>query len=132
MGLSAQNVQAFRALASRLAGFTELLPGWDSYGARSVHPTAIQQTFDILAHLLESGLLLPSGVVPTSSGGTQLEWSVAGLELEIEIHGDSHFELLLETLDNTVERSLVGLPELLSCISPYLSVSGGIGGESSG
>ena len=53
---------------------------WDSYGAPPIDSRIIDAAVRI-AELLRN----PPAIVPTSSGGVQLEWHALGIDFEIEI-----------------------------------------------
>ncbi len=69
----------------QMAGLLSLPRGWDSYGAPSVDVTAVAAALKLLAQTMRPQTPPPS-VVPTSSGGVQLEWHTRGIDLEIEIN----------------------------------------------
>ncbi len=58
--------------------------GWDSYGARSVDPACVKTAIEIALDIMHDRTPRPT-IVPTSSGGVQLEWHTRGIDLEIEI-----------------------------------------------
>jgi hypothetical protein len=62
-----------------------LLPeGWDSYEAQPVAIKSIENLIYLLSQGIQLDVPAPS-VVPTVSGGIQLEWHRQGIDLEIEI-----------------------------------------------
>lgn len=67
-------------IRSRLTELLELPQGWDSYGASTIDPKAVDaasRLLDVLDH--------DPAVIPCNHGGVQLEWHRDGLELEVEI-----------------------------------------------
>jgi hypothetical protein len=68
--------------AQRLQAVVDLPENWDSYGARRVSISTALDSLQLLARLYDLGLPGPA-ILPTASGGVQLEWSVDGLELEL-------------------------------------------------
>jgi len=61
-----------------------LKPNWDSYGAAAIDPACIVRAREV-EQLLDSFTMGPPSIVPTSSGGVQLEWHKHGLDLEFTI-----------------------------------------------
>lgn len=70
-------------------------PDWDSYGARQVDPTCVESAIDIALAIMHDRTPSPA-VVPTSSGGIQLEWHMRGIDLEIEIQSPSRISASFE------------------------------------
>lgn len=68
--------------AQRLEALVDLPENWNSYGARQVSISTALDAMDLLARLYDLGLPSP-GIIPTATGGVQLEWDVSGLELEL-------------------------------------------------
>ena len=85
----------------------ELHEGWDSYGGRPVASAAATDALILLLETMEPETPAPV-VVPTVRGGVQLEWHLAGLDLEIEVLGGGRYSLLLadrgEEREEVVER----------------------------
>lgn len=69
--------------------------GWDSYDARQVDPTCVVSAIDIALTIMHDRTPSPA-VVPTSSGGIQLEWHTRGIDLEIEIRSPSRISASFE------------------------------------
>jgi hypothetical protein len=63
-----------------------LAPDWDSYGASEVSPEAVEQAIKLLLNTVCEDTTVP-WVVPTSSGGIQLEWHTDEADLEVEVNG---------------------------------------------
>ena len=72
--------------AERLRRLMELPPGWDSYGASPVDGSIVGYTQQILSRVMDEATPLPQ-IVPTSTGGIQLEWHQQGIDLEVEVTG---------------------------------------------
>ena len=87
----------------RLLPLRNLLKNWNSYGAVPVREENIefvlQQLFPVL---LASSLPVPA-VIPTSTGGIQLEWHGLSYDLEVEIEKPGHIGLFLETEEGVEE-----------------------------
>ena len=77
--------------ATTFAKLNNLQPNWDSYGG--LHPT--QEAISVAKGLANALLSLPH-VVPVATGGVQLEWHVAGFDIEIEVGPDGSCEALVE------------------------------------
>jgi hypothetical protein len=67
-----------------LAKLLSLPDGWDSYGARTIERTAINWAVHVLEASAANDTPAPT-VVPTSSGGVQLEWHDHGVDIELEL-----------------------------------------------
>jgi len=72
------------AAATHLAAFLELPKNWDSYGARPISISTVQEVSQLLTRLWDLGLPAPQ-LVPTAKGGVQLEWDAKGVALELEL-----------------------------------------------
>ena len=68
---------------------------WDSYGARSIDPANVGAAIELALALMNDGTPAPA-VVPTSTGGVQLEWHTRGIDLEIEIRSPSRISACFE------------------------------------
>jgi hypothetical protein len=61
-------------------------PNWDSYGASEISPQAVEHAIKLLLNIVSEDTTAP-WVVPTSSGGIQLEWHTDEADLEVEVSG---------------------------------------------
>jgi hypothetical protein len=77
------NQVAMDGLLNRLAELLGLERDWDSYGGLPIQGRIAEYVANMLSTLLASQIPPPS-IVPTSSGGLQLEWHRLGSHLEIE------------------------------------------------
>lgn len=68
---------------------------WDSYGASRINPQCIRAALE-LARRFFCDETPPPSVVPTCSGGVQLEWHKGGIDLEIEFLSPTHLGVLFE------------------------------------
>lgn len=84
--------------------------GWDSYGAARIHPENVEAALRLLLNVMKEATPAPS-VVPTSSGGVQLEWHVSGVDLEIETLSAQRFSVFFEDYDSKEQ------PEELEIVS---------------
>lgn len=73
-------MQALKSVANLLS----LQPNWDSYGALPIDPKCAGLALSILTQLMEDQTPPPT-IVPTVSGGVQLEWHMKGIDLEVEV-----------------------------------------------
>ncbi len=71
-------------VVAKLAELAQLKAGWNSYRAAPISPEAIQRALALLDATMSEGTPAPS-VVPLSTGGVQIEWHVAGFDLEVEV-----------------------------------------------
>jgi len=74
----------------RLVELMSLSPGWDSHGARSIDLQIAGAAGTFLLLLPVKELPHPS-IVPTVSGGVQLEWHDCGVDLEVEFLSPTRF-----------------------------------------
>jgi hypothetical protein len=94
-----EKTEAYRQVYERATALRQLEHGWDTYQARSTERRsldfALQFLRDSIGVLLDYGIEVPTPfLVPTPSGGVQLEWKVLDRELELEIIKPSRFEFL--------------------------------------
>lgn len=80
-------------LFQKLRSFLRLESGWDSYGARTVSPRALETALAFLAHM--AGRPRPS-IVPTVRGGIQFEWHNGPIDVELECLPSGHAQLAAE------------------------------------
>lgn len=101
LSLSGETVQSVVPAPHRLWAveqverLQQLEEGWDSYHARVASATAAAQAKRII-QLLPATAAVQVSVVPTSSGGIQLEWHARGVDIEIEIASNGHPSIALE------------------------------------
>jgi hypothetical protein len=91
----ARDISWFRDVMVRLALLLSLPPGWDSYAANQVSFLALTRALTVLDLALFPDSPAPS-IVPTRSGGLQLEWHRSGKDLEIEISPDGSIDVFGE------------------------------------
>ena len=85
--VDSQRLRALRSTIDRLRGLGD---NWDSYGGKCPTVEAARDAID-LARVAEAlGAPAPS-VVPSPSGGFQLEWYVGPFELEVDCLGDDRY-----------------------------------------
>ena len=72
-----------------------LPPNWNSYGAQPISPDNVTAAKDLLRAIVRPETPQPS-VVPTVSGGVQLEWHTGGIDLEIEIQAPGQLHVWLK------------------------------------
>ncbi len=85
----------FEPTANAIVRLLELQQGWDSYGAAQVDQSLANATLKLLVDVLGDDMPVPS-VVPTSAGGIQVEWHIAGIDLEIETLSRHRFAVYFE------------------------------------
>ena len=73
-----------RTTVDNLLGLLDLRPNWDSYGAHPISTTSVETAVSLLLQVMQDHSV-PPAVVPTSSGGVQLEWHLRGIDLEAEV-----------------------------------------------
>lgn len=72
------------ALRMRLNNLCNLPIGWDGYDGQPVNFWTASFAASLLSRLLVEDAPSPS-IVPIASGGLQLEWHMAGFDIELEI-----------------------------------------------
>jgi hypothetical protein len=75
---------------------------WDSYGACRISPAATEFALQLLPETMRVDTPVPT-VVPTSSGGVQLEWHTRGIDLEVEIKSPGRLYVSYEDHRDNVE-----------------------------
>jgi len=80
-----------------LDGLLLLAPGWDSYGATKIDHDVVESARQLLRAIADRDTPMPS-VVPTSSGGVQLEWHASGIDLEIALQTDKPPHVFFEDI----------------------------------
>jgi len=68
---------------------------WDSYGALRVSPDRVNAAMTFMLETTLADTPVPS-VVPTSSGGVQIEWHTKGIDLEVEFVTSSRLRAFFE------------------------------------
>jgi len=76
----------------QLVKFADLPENWDSYGSTRLKKDAGHFALEILQKIMRPRTPIPQ-IVPTSTGGVQLEWHEKGIDLEINILGAYDCEL---------------------------------------
>jgi hypothetical protein len=103
-----QNTPTYRAVEARTQRLLRLENDWDGYRSKSPakRPANYGLRFlaDAIGVLSDFGIEVPTPfVVPTPSGGMQLEWQVGKRELELEIPESGRFEFLAVNGEETTE-----------------------------
>jgi hypothetical protein len=75
-----------KAVVSQLVTLMGLQAGWDSYGALKPNRESAMFALEVLEKLMHVDTPIPS-IVPSHSGGIQLEWHVNQVDLEIHVAG---------------------------------------------
>lgn len=105
---------------NRIRDLAALGPNWDSYGARPLQRDAIVHAIRLLAVVMQSHVSSPE-IVPTSSGGLQLEWHRNGAVLEMEVTPERRVEVFLsspsgETREGPLANQLWRLEDYLDYV----------------
>jgi hypothetical protein len=90
-------------LEQRLHLLSNLPPGWDEDGARSISPALILQARQFLASELISRFPTRPDVVPTFAGGLLIEWHTESLDLIIEMDPASEVSFYLHDAETGLE-----------------------------
>ena len=78
-----------------MANLLRMADNWTSGGKRT-HPAAVDSMLTILAEILDDRTP-PPGVVPTWSGGVQVEWHRNSVDFEIEADPRGGIDSLVKT-----------------------------------
>ena len=118
-------------LYQQLAEFSELDEDWDSYGARSITPSALTVArgfLESITRLMPASIgrqVLSVWIAPLPNGGVLLEWRGSKAELEVEATADGKLDLLLEKLiddrSEYAERSGVSVEEVVPLLHAVLA-----------
>lgn len=92
-----------RASLPRLLRLCDMNPNWDSYGSLPPSMALVKSIVKSL-RLAEKETLPEPKVVPTSSGGIQLEWYLGKRELEIEFTPTGQIEYLRSDNERNEEK----------------------------
>ena len=122
---------ALTGLYQRLAEFSELDEDWDSYGARTVSPRAVDAAWRFLESLTRMTSpamrrqVVSAHIAPLPNGGILFEWTGATADLEVEVTSEGALDLFLEKrMDDEpeyTERSGVGVEEVTPLLNVVLS-----------
>jgi hypothetical protein len=106
---------------ARLDEFLLLEPGWDSYDADRISPTAVKAARGLLM-LSDGRLQAHGGATPTlpgaplADGGVQVEWHTHSQSLEVDAQTDGSLGYLLVSRTNSgdhfQERDQASLDEI--------------------
>ncbi|HEX7447535.1 MAG TPA: hypothetical protein VF306_08315 [Pirellulales bacterium] len=89
----------------RLSALLTLRSNWDSYGANPVDPQLALSALKLLGRVMCNDSPPPS-IVPTSSGGLQLEWHARGIDIEVAIASPHDFHVSFEDASDAWEKRL--------------------------
>jgi len=99
-------------------GLLKLEEGWDTFGGAKINPSRAMDALVFLLATMRDDTPTPS-VVPTSSGGVQIEWSVNGINLEIEFVREGKIGYLYEnppTYDGGFRKDAISLKNLVDAL----------------
>ena len=91
-------LKAFREL---LAEVCELPADWNSYGAQQINQSAANFALKLFEQITYDETPLPQ-LIPLASGAVQLEWHLAGIDLELEVNKAGNLDIYFE--DSTTEQ----------------------------
>jgi hypothetical protein len=100
--ISASEPAWIRPTTTSLLDLLDLPPDWDSYGANVIDRSQVFAALAVLCHIMQHESPLPT-VVPTNTGGVQLEWHTRGIDLEIETVSMNRILVLFEDADTGSE-----------------------------
>lgn len=65
-------------------------PNWDSYGAPPIDPVRVFRAVQLLISIMQQDTPAPA-IVPTSSGGVQMEWHMRDMDIEVAVESANRF-----------------------------------------
>lgn len=110
------------SVVEKLVEFSNLPNDWDGYGSPPVKWDAGMFALNVLSRVMLARTPAPQ-VVPSPTGGVQLEWHLAGVDLEFHIAAPYDCELWLEdhrtgrVVSASVTDDLSGLQEAVAMLS---------------
>src|SRR5439155_16652961 len=112
-------------ITKTIQGFVDHLPeNWNSYGARRIEPELAETAIRLLFEIVQANTPKPE-VVPTTTGGVQIEWHIRGIDLEIKIISQEKLNVCFEELgagqEWSRELSLADLGVLIQAVSRFSS-----------
>ena len=103
-GVPAADADWFPGTLRKFVQLLDLPPDWDGYGARPVDPAVVKGALRLLLELVPTAASVPN-VVPSPSGGVQVEWHERGADIELEFKVDATASFFMETDNGEVEES---------------------------
>lgn len=79
-----------------VVSFVPMKVGWDSYGARALHPGVLEPFLMLMRERVTFMRSAPV-VMPTAEGGLRLSWEGAQGELDVDVHPEQPPTVLFET-----------------------------------
>ena len=89
----------------KIASFSDLEQGWDSYGSSRVQPAAVMAATKFISEIPVERVPEPN-VSPVPGGGIGFHWSIAGRDLEIECLPNGIVEYLKTCGEQSEEGTL--------------------------
>jgi hypothetical protein len=99
-------------LISDLQRLAALRRGWDSYGAQPLRASTVARTVTHLHSILLREDIPAPTLVPTRSGGLQLEWHRRGIDIEIVVPPSGPIEMLFIDPEEGVELEADSIDEV--------------------
>jgi hypothetical protein len=88
----------------RIERLLKLRQGWDSYAAVPIAHDAGMFALVVLNNVMGPRTPTPT-IVPTSTGGLQLEWHEKGIDLEVRVLGPYRCDFVVEDSRGEIESS---------------------------
>ncbi len=79
-------------LLSYIDSLLDLPAGWDAYGAPAIQIEHVDLAAWLVSHLMRPDTPTPS-IIPTASGGVQIEWHSEGIDFEVETVGPTELSV---------------------------------------
>jgi hypothetical protein len=93
----------FESTRTKFARLLDLPPNWDGYGARVLDRSTLERALRVLVEIVPPSAPAPY-VVPSPSGGVQVEWHGATGDVEIEFNVDGSASFFMETSHSEVDE----------------------------
>lgn len=106
---------------NNLYGILALDEDWDSYGASRLSPETAKAVTNLLRDIMQSESPAPQ-VVPSASGSIQVEWHLAGIDLEIEVESLSTIHVFFSDEQNEEPEWEGGINYDLSKLVHYVNL----------
>lgn len=82
----------------------DLRPDWDSHGGRPADSAILERALETLIEIVPASAPAPQ-VVPSPSGGVQVEWHQPAADVELEFKADGTASFYAETDEGEVDES---------------------------
>jgi len=89
-----------------LRRLVSLAPNWDLHQAPSIDMDSVVGAMELLVLVMRANTPAPS-IVPTTTGGVQIEWHRKGVDAEVEVRSRERFHLFTSEAEGETEQEIV-------------------------